>query len=167
MSHENHTRSLTLRRATTSDEPFLFESFTASRERELLLLPPELRVRFARHQYEIFNAGLRDNYPGADHFVLEAPSPMGDDRLVASVGRLVFMQYDHRLLLIDIAILPAYRNRGLGSAALEMIMDSCREGKKTIIASVTPYNPARRLYARHGFVEKHTESGYIGIEWRP
>lgn len=155
------------RRAETSDEAFLFELFVTSRERELLPLPPEFRDRFTRHQYEIFSAGLRDNYPGADHFVLEAPLPIADDRGVASVGRLVFIEDECRLLLIDLAILPAYRNRGMGGAVLEMVIDRCRESKKAIIASVTPYNPARRLYARHGFVERHTETGYIGIEWRP
>lgn len=155
------------RRAETSDEPFLFELFVTSRERELLPLPAEFRDRFARHQYDIFCAGIRDNYPGADHFVLDMCLAEEDQIIIAPAGGIVFIEGDHSLLLIDLAIQPAHRNRGIGSAVLKIVMDRCRESKKAITASVTPYNPARRFYARHGFIEKQTQADYIGIEWRP
>jgi GNAT superfamily N-acetyltransferase len=156
-----------LRPAVPSDEPLIFELFTSSRERELLPLPAALREIVARQQYEAYQMGLAANYPTAEHFIIETPSWDNGVGPMVPAGRMLFVEESESFLLIDLAIDPSCRNRGLGRAILEMQMDRCRKSGKALRGSVTPYNPARRLYARLGIVELSASNGYIGLSWQP
>jgi ribosomal protein S18 acetylase RimI-like enzyme len=53
---------------------------------------------------------------------------------------------------LSIAILPDYRGMGVGEALLERLLSAARERYPGVSLSVTPTNPARRLYERAGFV---------------
>lgn len=52
---------------------------------------------------------------------------------------------------LSIAVLPAYRNRGIGTELLTHIMVALREHYSAVSLSVSSDNPARRLYERLGF----------------
>jgi ribosomal protein S18 acetylase RimI-like enzyme len=58
---------------------------------------------------------------------------------------------------VDVALLPALRGRGIGSALLEDLTDRADAAAATITLHVTHGNPAQRLYERFGFrtVEDH------------
>lgn len=156
-----------LRPAVPSDEPIIFELFTSSRERELSPLPADLREIVARQQYQSYQMGLAANYPTAEHFIIETPSCDCSVGPMAPAGRMLVVEESESFLLIDLAIFPSCRNRGLGRAILEMQMDRCRKSGKTLHGSVTPYNPARRLYERLGIAELPASHGYIGLLWQP
>lgn len=54
---------------------------------------------------------------------------------------------------ISIAVVPGYRSQGVGSALLGGLIDRARaEGFMALSLSVSPENPAVRLYERCGFV---------------
>jgi ribosomal protein S18 acetylase RimI-like enzyme len=53
---------------------------------------------------------------------------------------------------LSIAILPEYRGMGIGAALLERLLAAARDRYPGVSLSVTPTNPARRLYERAGFV---------------
>lgn len=155
-----------LRLAETSDEDFLYEIFVASRERELGPLPPEVRDTLAKQQYQFHRNGLKTEYPDAEQFVMLAPAGSTDVE-TGPVGMIILADRPDALWVVDMALHPDRRNAGLGAAVLQSLMDRCRSSGKIMRGSVTPYNPARRLYARLGVKEIGQERGYISLEWRP
>jgi len=69
----------------------------------------------------------------------------------APVGRLYTDERPASLHLIDIALLPQWRGRGLGGAILaDLIADAATRGL-AVSLQVEKVNPARRLYERLGF----------------
>ncbi len=155
-----------LRCAGLADEPFLFELFVTSRERELSPLPTEVRALVARQQYDVYRRGLVSTYPKAEHLVVELSSQRDGNGPTMPTGMILVMEDGDSLLIIDLAIHPSHRNRGLGQAVLEAMMNRCRQSGKVLRGSVTPYNPARRLYARLGIAERQADHAYIALEWR-
>ncbi|WP_437485927.1 N-acetyltransferase family protein [Sorangium sp. So ce1014] len=54
---------------------------------------------------------------------------------------------------LAIALLPQHRGRGLGTRLLTSLLDTARNRYPAISLSVSPDNPAIRLYRRLGFVD--------------
>ena len=53
---------------------------------------------------------------------------------------------------LAIAVLPAFRGRGIGTALLEQMLTHLHAtGLEAVSLSVSRSNPARKLYERHGF----------------
>ena len=66
---------------------------------------------------------------------------------------------DERTPELSIAVVPSRRGRGFGDELLRALLEQARkDGFQQVSLSVEPYNPALRLYERHGF-EKVGESG--------
>ena len=61
---------------------------------------------------------------------------------------------------LSIALLPAYRQQGIGSRLLEQLLAAAQEQYAAVSLSVASENPAQRLYARLGFqvVDGHNGS---------
>ncbi len=84
------------------------------------------------------------------------------------IGRLYLARWEDEMRVIDIAILPDYRNRGIGRALFEDVMAEAAEGGKTVSIHVERNNPARRLYDRLGFQVTGEEHGiYLLMMWSP
>ncbi len=74
---------------------------------------------------------------------------------------------DDEIDLVDIALLPGARGRGIGGA---LIVELCREGARDgrpVRLRVERTNPALRLYRRLGFVEIGDDNVYALMEWTP
>lgn len=52
---------------------------------------------------------------------------------------------------LGIAVLPAHRGRGVGSALLTRLLEAARAQYDSVSLSVSSHNPAVRLYERLGF----------------
>jgi ribosomal protein S18 acetylase RimI-like enzyme len=72
-----------------------------------------------------------------------------------------------KLHLIDIAILPEYRNGGLGRYRLERLMEKSEASGKVIMLMVEIFNPAKRLYERLGFEVTEDQGVYQRMIWKP
>ena len=68
---------------------------------------------------------------------------------------------------MDIALLPAYRNAGIGSALLHALMAEAAQAGKPVRIHVEKQNPALRLYTRLGFVPIADRGVYWFLEWSP
>jgi ribosomal protein S18 acetylase RimI-like enzyme len=53
--------------------------------------------------------------------------------------------------MVDIAILPPWRGRGVGGALLRALQDEARAAVRPLTIHVERMNPAMRLYERLGF----------------
>ena len=62
---------------------------------------------------------------------------------------------------LTIAVLPGHRGRGAGSQLMAALIDAARERYRALSLSVSPDNPARRLYERLGFVAVGERSGSL------
>jgi ribosomal protein S18 acetylase RimI-like enzyme len=74
-------------------------------------------------------------------------------------GRLYVARWEDEIRIVDIALLPDFRGRGLGTALLEDLMAEADAAGKPLSIHVEQNNPARSLYDRLGF----EEAGEFGV----
>jgi GNAT superfamily N-acetyltransferase len=152
-------QGISYRDATEEDLPFLAAVYASTRAEELAQTgwADEMKQQFLAHQFNAQNTDYDRNYPDAERLVIVHE---GQD-----VGRLYLDEESGRFNLIDIALLPDGRGRGLGSAILKDILEQAAEAGKPVMIHVEKHNPARRLYDRLGFVCMRDEGVYDLLEW--
>jgi ribosomal protein S18 acetylase RimI-like enzyme len=71
-----------------------------------------------------------------------------------------FAYLDDETPELGIALLPEYRGKGIGTALLKHMLESARASYPAISLSVSPNNPALRLYERLGFKTVDVRDNY-------
>jgi len=82
------------------------------------------------------------------------------------VGRLYIARWQDEIRIVDIALLPPYRNTGIGSAILRDILAEAAAHKPVRI-HVEQCNPALRFYERLGFTPIADKGVYLFMESAP
>ena len=152
---------LTLRRITESDLPFLLEVYAAARAEELAQVSwSEAEKRaFLTSQFNAQHHHYHTYYKTASFDVVEQNNQ--------PIGRFYVDRWANEIRIVDIALLPAYRNQGLGSHLLQQILAEGQTTHKTVSIHVEKYNPAYHLYSCLGF-QKIGETGvYDLLAWHP
>ena len=152
---------LHLRPERDEDAPFRFKLFCESRPAEfaLLQLDPAVFEQLMRFQFHAQTVTYRANFPDARFDIIER------DR--APIGRIVVNRPGTMLHIVDQAIVPELRNRGLGTAIMKALMDEAtRNGLPVRLKVASTNDPSMRLYRRLGFVPIRTEPLSIEMEWR-
>lgn len=137
--------NITLRPVDADDNDFLVEIYGSTRAEELALVPwtVEQQQAFIRSQFAAQQEHYAKTYPAASHDII-----LSDNR---AVGRLYVARLDQEIRIIDITLLPAERNIGIGSYLIKQLLDEAnRSGKMTRIY-VEEFNPSLRLFERLGF----------------
>jgi len=69
---------------------------------------------------------------------------------------------------LSIALLPDYRNKGLGARMIETVISMAKERYAGLSLSVVESSPARRLYERLGFLKvgQILDSPVMLLEWK-
>jgi len=157
----------TLRPATAADDAFLLRVYAGTRADELALTGwDEARCQaFVTMQYRAQAAHYRVHWPDAEQSVIELRDA---HEVVHDVGRLWLHRRPDALHLLDVALLPAWRERGVGSALLLALMDEAASRGRGLTIYVENGNPARRLYDRLGFRPEGLSAGGIHqfMRWR-
>jgi ribosomal protein S18 acetylase RimI-like enzyme len=135
-----------LRPAGPDDEEFLFALYASTREEELSLVPwsPEEKRQFLRMQFHAQTAHYKSHSPAASFDVIVA----GDER----AGRLIVDRRPGEIHIVDIALMPEFRGRGIGSSYLKELAGEAHGRGVPLRIFVEFDNPAQRLYERLGFV---------------
>ena len=68
---------------------------------------------------------------------------------------------------MDVALLPAYRGRGVGTQLLEQILAEGRQLNLPVTIHVERFNHALRLYERLGFRVEEDKGVYLFLKWTP
>ena len=105
---------------------------------------------------------LSGEKPGLDkreHGALNGASG-GED-----IGRLYIARWPSQHCIIDIALLPEHRSKGLGEALLRDLIDEAAAVGKTVMIYVEKFNPAMRLYCRLGFEAEEDKGVYDLMRW--
>lgn len=149
--------SISTRPVLPTDDNFIYEVYASTRLDELALMDwsNDQKEAFLQMQFRAQSQHYRAAYPEATFQVIE-----WDGR---PVGRLTLRRAEQVTTLVDIALLPEFRNRGIGSA---IIRDLQAENKK-INLHVLKSNAALNLYQRLGFVFKSEDALYMEMEWMP
>ena len=84
-------------------------------------------------------------------------------------GRLYVDRRIDEIRVIDIALLPEHRGRGLGTSLLREVLREAVEAGLAVTLHVEPDNPAVRLYQRLGFQAEpeRGEGVYQLMRWKP
>lgn len=136
---------VTLRQCTTADRGLLEAVYASTREPELALVPWDDAAKraFVAQQFAAQDKHYREHYPGATLDVIEADGE--------PAGRLYVSWSDADIRIMDIALLPEFRGRGIGTRLLRELLDAGRASGRSVSIHVERENPARRLYERLGF----------------
>jgi ribosomal protein S18 acetylase RimI-like enzyme len=150
---------LSFRRLTEIDLPFLARVYASTRATELAATcwSGEHKTAFVDQQFRAQHAHYQRYYPEADWLVIVR---RGDN-----IGRLYVERWPTQHRIIDIALLPEYRGKGLGEALLRDLMDEAAAAGKAVSIHVEKFNPAMRLYRRLGFQTAEDKGVYDLMRW--
>jgi ribosomal protein S18 acetylase RimI-like enzyme len=150
-----------LRPVEDADRAFLVELYAGTREEELAQVEwePGAKRAFVEQQFSAQDAHYRANYPGATLDVIEVDGE--------PAGRLYVHRGPSDIRIMDIALAPAFRGRGIGTALLRELMAEAGESGRKLSIHVEVNNPARRLYERLGFVPAGEHGIYVLMERPP
>lgn len=150
----------TLRSEGPADGPFLLEVYAGTRREELEALPwpAAMRQVFVRMQFNAQQQGYRAAFPRAQFAIIL----MGDQ----AVGRIILNRDETEIRLVDIAVLPAHRDRGIGTALMRDLLREAAAAKKPLRLSVLKGQRAFQLYQRLGFKKTGEDGVRDQMEWR-
>ena len=155
---------ITMRPATADDDEFLFELYASTRSDELAAVGwnDQQRDTFLRMQY---------NLQRGSHQETEGSIILSQGR---EIGRIVVKKTEEAMFLMDIAILPQFRNRGIGTSVIESFLHEATVAGKPVQIHVLASNFAKRLYERLGFVVVDGDfdnivgvEAYVRMIWTP
>ncbi len=152
---------LTMRPERDEDQAFRYQLFCASRQPEFaLLFPPDVFQQVMLQQFHAQTVSYREQFPQARFDIVEMAG--------RPIGRIVVDRPGAMIHIVDQAIIPEQRNRGIGTALMQALMEEARREKLPLRLEVASSNdPSLRLYSRLGFVEIETVPLYMQLEWRP
>lgn len=151
-----------LRPVVATDDPFLFAVYASTREHEVAQVAWEegQKELFLRWQFNLQRGEYDTRFPDAAYHII-----LVDQHLA---GRIWVGMDDEQIRLLDIALLPEFQNRGVGTALLRRLMKEATITRKALRHMVFVLNnDATRFYERLGFVAIEDLDAYKHMEWRP
>lgn len=151
---------LHLRPERDDDRDFRYQLFCDSRQPEFaLLLAPPVYQQVMTHQFQAQTVSYRNDFPQARFDIIE----LAGER----IGRMVLDRPGTMVHIVDQAIVPELRGRGIGTAIMRSLMDEAQAAGVPVRLEVASENdPSFRLYQRLGFVPIETYPFYMRLEWR-
>ena len=155
--------ALRLRPERDADQPFRLRLFFDSRPPELALLlrqvGPEEYDRLMRFQFQAQTMSYRASFPQARFDIIELDG--------APIGRIVVDRPGGEVHIVDQAVTPAMRNRGVGTTIMQALMSEAADAGLPVRLKVASSNdPSMRLYLRLGFAPIESVPFYVEMEWR-
>lgn len=134
-----------LRGIDAADRGFLRDVYAHTRMDELAPLgwSQEQVDAFIDMQFEAQHRDYWRNYDTSRFMIVSCDG--------VDAGRLYVERRADELRVIDIALLPAFRGRGIGTGLFEALFDEADAQGLAVRIHVEHENPAQRLYLRLGF----------------
>jgi GNAT superfamily N-acetyltransferase len=151
---------LTLRPVVKEDAPFLLALYGSTRADELAQVKwgEGQQESFLLWQFELQRREYDARFPDAEYDLI-----LVDER---AAGRIWIGRDDEQIRLLDIALLPEFQNRGIGTLLLRRLIDEAARVNKPLRHMVFVLNnDAQRIYQRLGFVVIEDLGAYKHMEW--
>jgi ribosomal protein S18 acetylase RimI-like enzyme len=150
-----------LRPVEPGDEEFLYRVYASTRTEELAVVPwdDDAKEAFLRMQFAAQDTWYHEQMPDASYQVVLVDGE--------PAGRLYVDRREDEIRIVDIALLPEHRGRGLGTALLRELLEEADAAGKPVTIHLERFNPALRLYERLGFAQVEDQGVYLFLERRP
>ena len=125
----------------------------------MLTWSDEQRTAFCDAQWSTRRAAYRSAYPSARDEIVQLDA--------IPVGRLLVEDAGDVMHVIDVALVPEARGRGLGARLLADLQAAARAQGRHVDLYVDPSSPARRLYERLGFAVVAEQGLSLKMSWTP
>lgn len=152
---------VTLRPTVPEDSMLIFELYASARVEELA------RTGWATPQQRSFlrlQAQNREAHLGRTHHHLDSQTVCIDG---FAAGRLLVDRDEHRFQVVDICLLPAYRNQGIGTGLLLDLLDQASLQQVVVCVDVLKDGRELGLCERLGFGERLDLDTRWRLTWRP
>jgi len=153
--------AVTTRPATEDDEAFLFHLFKTLRSSEFRypVMDPRQLESILDIQYRAQRHTYRMQYPGGDRIILFDGEP---------IGRIWLYRSPSQHQLVEIAVLPGYRNWGVGAVMVKEAIADARAAGVPLISSVAAANTGSiQFHQRLGFQVVGNDEIYCDLAVKP
>lgn len=152
---------IALRTEQPADEALLLELYASTRQEELDLTSWDAATRaaFVQSQFMAMRQGYAGMFPDGQFSIVLLAN--------RAIGRIVVVHSKHEIRLVDMALLPAVRCRGIGSGLIQTVQAEARQAGKPVSLHVLKHNRAARLYERLGFRFIGGDGLYNEMAWQP
>jgi GNAT superfamily N-acetyltransferase len=143
------------------DEEFLYQVYAGTRAEELAQVgwDDSQKELFLRQQFTAQGQWYTEQYGGASFDVVLLDGQ--------PVGRLYVARWEEEIRIMDIALLPEHRGRGVGGGLLIRLMAEATAAGRPLTIHVERFNRALRLYGRLGFAAVEDKGVYLLLRWSP
>jgi GNAT superfamily N-acetyltransferase len=151
----------TLRPVQDYEREIVFAIYASTRGEELAQVAWDEATKesFLRMQFAAQDRYYRETFPNASYDLIVGSTGV--------LGRLYVDRGSDAVLVIDLALLPEHRGRGIGTTLLERVLDEARAAGLPVRVHVEQFNRARRLYDRLGFRVIEDQGVYLLMERAP
>jgi ribosomal protein S18 acetylase RimI-like enzyme len=149
---------VTLVDSTPGDGNFLFQVYAGVRRDEMAAWGWNTAQQdaFLRMQFMAQQSSYRARFPGAAYSLIRHGG--------VAVGSMIVSREPKEIILVDLALLPEHRRKGIGRRLLEeLLAESARTGLPVCL-SVRKDNPAIELYAKTGFSKVGEDEVYLMMQ---
>lgn len=152
--------SISLRPLAPEDEAFLFDLFSSDRGDDLAKLDwaPDRVADFLSQQYAAQQRFFRADYPHANQLIIL--------QAAERIGTIVVARDEREIRIVDIALLPPYRNAGMGTYLIRELRGEAEQLGRVFRVLVMRSNPAVALFERLGLVKTGETGSHYQMEWR-
>jgi ribosomal protein S18 acetylase RimI-like enzyme len=149
---------LALRCAMPADAPLIAAIYATTRDEELSHVPwtPAQKKAFTDSQSGHQEAHYALHYPHAERLIVEATGH--------AIGRMYVDTTLSDVRLMEVTLLPTHRGRGIGTRLMRELLRYADALARRASLHVEPFNPAKRMYERAGFVVRETRGLYELME---
>jgi len=140
------------------DDQFFLTVYDSTRRPELTRLGwPEAEIDgFILMQFEAQSRHYATAFPDADHrLVLAGGRP---------AGRLIVDRPGTELLIVDIALLPAFRGMGAAGTLVRALGREADAARLPVRCHVALGNQAHGFWVHMGFQDRRIEGGHVAME---
>lgn len=137
-----------------ADEEFLYAVYASTRAEELAIVPwtDAEKDAFLRMQFDAQDRYYREQRPNSASDVIVVDGQ--------PAGRLYVDRLTDEIRIVDIALLPEQRGRGVGTLLIRRVLDEASATGRPVTIHVARGNRARVLYERLGFRQISTTGVY-------
>lgn len=152
---------LSVRPANGKDQVFLEALYQSTRDDlGLMDVSAEQKAELMEMQFRAQTQGYGDAYPNAMYFIIE--------KHLEAIGKATLDFGPNEVRLIDLALIPAARGKGLGAAVVQAFQQASAAVAVPMTLTVLQENTvAKVLYQRLGFVTTAVQQPYELMIWYP
>lgn len=128
-----------------SDELFLLALYATTRQDELATVPwnDEQKNAFLKMQFQAQHLHYTTKFPDASFQLL-----ISDEQ---PIGRLYIAEFEEEIRILDLTLMPDFRNQKIGTNLLREILHEAEIKNKSVQIYLENYNPSQSLFAGLGF----------------